>query len=372
MYVITNALLTKIKHLFKNIFLSNYSLFNQDKTTLKQTNDLELDNTKEGFEVNGIPQVSSWISSRSPKGIYHTCYYYCSNIYSLSILKSSRDKYLQRFGFDIPVKPTQIEIQRMGLNSKVKNWITNHYTHLTLSTSRFRNLKTSIYEILKANNKRMYYPWMLSTPLDFILTLEGQAFKSWIKLQETLSERCLDYHLYKVLETKMSSNFQNQVNAVSPISPLLKPDDEEIESLTLSSLLYWDNFYKALKTKPYLWLSALNSWKPDYYTLPSEKFIPWLYKFEDYLWNDTTHVPLQSIWIESPKGKFRMLCVPNFAYCWVCRLWNDALSLWVENKIPCNFHGFIYGRGCKSWWQHFLMDECDQLPYIYEFDMASY
>jgi hypothetical protein len=103
-------------------------------------------------------------------------------------------------------------------------------------------------------------------------------------------------------------------------------------------------------------ISCLNSWNPIWYKTISLKELQNIWKG---LWKILSLQELkplvQNVWIESPKGKWRQLGIPNKSWRLYLHMLNMFLTYIYEPQLPKTiYHGFIYNRGCKSWWENLL------------------
>lgn len=134
--------------------------------------------------------------------------------------------------------------------------------------------------------------------------------------------------------------------------------------------LAWDLMTKSWSFK----LASLNSWKPLWYKEYSLKELNKIWKgLLLTLKNEQTKPELTNVWIESPKGKWRQLCIPSKSW----RLYFHMLNMWISyiysNKLkPSLYDGFIYSRGCKSWWEYVLWSPIlKQYNSLIELDFSS-
>ena len=83
--------------------------------------------------------------------------------------------------------------------------------------------------------------------------------------------------------------------------------------------------------------------------------------------------PIFNVWIESPRGKWRQLGVPNKSWRLYLHMLNQFITYIYEPFLdPEVYSGFIFNRGCKSWWEHLLWsDYLTKYAYIIEVDLSS-
>jgi hypothetical protein len=283
-----------------------------------------------------------YISFTQNHRIRGTCWRPCSNIKSFKILKGQPDALLEKYNLKITQKLTREE-----------------YEIFIKPVYKFEDNideRDLLWKLVESKKLNILSSWIKIEKLDYMLECEGESFKEWVIAMDDMSRSSTDIFNHEYYVRQLTGNY-----------PFM---NEEISKEVNDN--YWDNFEHVLKNKPYLWISSLNNWQKDYIfeTKFTSLILP---KFIKDLLQNTTHSPLQNVWVESPKGKWRMLSVPNYRTRWICRLWNEALSNYVYRKIHRNFHGFIHNRGVLSWWTMFLKGNYFlKYEYIYEFDMASF
>lgn len=126
-------------------------------------------------------------------------------------------------------------------------------------------------------------------------------------------------------------------------------------------------------------LAHLSKWQKHWYKDKklSKNIIKMFNWTEDFLtnWNEKLDGEiLRSKWIESPKGKFRQLCIPSLSVRFICNILNNALQHILRPLLPdkkYGFHGFIYDRGCLSAWIQILKEELWGWNNITQVDVAS-
>ena len=137
---------------------------------------------------------------------------------------------------------------------------------------------------------------------------------------------------------------------------------------------YWTTSWNLMCHSWSFRLASLNSWHPrwykelDLYSL--KKLWEGLHKILSLEELETT---LKNVWIESPKGKWRQLCIPNKSWRLYLHMLNNFISYIYNPELPStDYDGFIYNRGALSWWTGVLWG-----PYlntymnILEVDMSS-
>jgi len=272
----------------------------------------DLSKSIELFQASGIERLEGYIPFKNKGRIDATCLKPCSNISTFEIVKGFEDLTLEEFDINTAFKLTkeeEISLLKQGLTKEEYNSYKEYISLFAL----FDKLDTIMtYSKIKK--------------LDYTLYLEEKYYKIYIR------------DLMRI---------KNPLN-------------------------YWELSEELINDYPYAWISSLNNWETDYIYKERfmEKTIP---DFIKDLYTNKTRSELKNVWIESPKGKWRMLSIPNYQTRWICRMWNEVLSNYVYKKINKNFHGFIHNKGVLSWWTMFLKEKYfSKYEYIFEFDLASF
>lgn len=137
---------------------------------------------------------------------------------------------------------------------------------------------------------------------------------------------------------------------------------------------YWILSWNLMKHSLSFRLACLSSWKPLWY---KELRLQELNK----LWKDLSCIinlqqirtNIYNVWIESPKGKWRQLGVPNKPWRLYLHMLNMFISyIYSPNLDSAIYDGFIYQRGCKSWWETVIWsDLLTKYSWIMEVDFSS-
>lgn len=142
----------------------------------------------------------------------------------------------------------------------------------------------------------------------------------------------------------------------------------------LSIQKYWNLCFSLMQTSWSYKTAALNSWQPTWYkTMPTRDNRKLWMGLHKILSNMDPKALINNVWIESPKGKWRMLGVPGKAW----RLYFHMLNHWItyiySPRLPTSqYDGFIYKRGCKSWWENVLWSSLlNDYGTIIELDFSS-
>jgi len=103
-------------------------------------------------------------------------------------------------------------------------------------------------------------------------------------------------------------------------------------------------------------LACLNSWKSLWYEEYDMKDLQSIWKtINEIVDIKETKTNIYNVWIESPKNKYRQLGVPKKAWRLYLHCLNMFLSYIYSPFLPSSqYDGFIYNRGCKSWWEKLI------------------
>jgi len=115
---------------------------------------------------------------------------------------------------------------------------------------------------------------------------------------------------------------------------------------------YWSTSWHLMCHSWSFRLASLNSWMPRWYKELD------LYSLKQ-LWSGLHKIlsltdlqtRLTNLWIESPKGKWRELCIPNKSWRLYLHMMNNFISYLYYPHLPTtDYDGFLYNRGALSWW----------------------
>lgn len=121
-------------------------------------------------------------------------------------------------------------------------------------------------------------------------------------------------------------------------------------------------------------IASLNSWKPRWYKELGYLELQQIFRvLHTILSLKTLKTQITNVWIESPKGKWRQLCIPPKGWRLYLHMLNQFISYIHEPRLSKSvYHGFIYNRGCKSWWEDLIWsDRLHSFPYLMEVDLSS-
>ena len=137
---------------------------------------------------------------------------------------------------------------------------------------------------------------------------------------------------------------------------------------------YWNLCLNLIRFSWSFKLASLNSWKPTWYKEFSCKDLRKLWLELNKIVNlEVLQSPIRNVWIESPRTKFRQLCIPSKAW----RLNSHMLTIFLSyiynsSLSPEEHEGFLYGRGTFSWWKDVLWgDWLTKYPNLIELDLSS-
>jgi len=138
--------------------------------------------------------------------------------------------------------------------------------------------------------------------------------------------------------------------------------------------LYWQESWRLLRKSWSYKIAILNSWKPTWYKELSSKELNRIWQTLNSILNLNQRITtIRNVWIESPKNKWRQLGITNKGWRLYFHSINSFLSYLYEPYLSKDhYHGFIYNRGCKSWWEQLLWSPILQIyDWIYELDFSS-
>ena len=137
---------------------------------------------------------------------------------------------------------------------------------------------------------------------------------------------------------------------------------------------YWDLSWTLMLRSLIFRISSLNSWKPLWYKDFTSYDLQRIFQGLNKILNlQELQTQIRNVWIESPKNKWRQLCIPPKSW----RLYLHMLNMFITYiHQPClsssHHDGFIYNRGCKSWWEGLIWGPyLNQYQNILEVDLSS-
>lgn len=137
---------------------------------------------------------------------------------------------------------------------------------------------------------------------------------------------------------------------------------------------YWQHSWTLMQHSLIFRISSLNSWKPLWY----KELEPWkigkIFKHLNRILSFTElQTQIRNVWIESPKGKWRQLGIPPMSWRLYLHMLNMFISYLYDPSLPKHLYdGFLFGRGCKSWWENLLWSPLlQEYPHLLEVDLSS-
>jgi len=140
-------------------------------------------------------------------------------------------------------------------------------------------------------------------------------------------------------------------------------------------LNYWKLCWELMRKSWCFKLSCLNSWKPRWY----KEYTPLqlrqiLNQLSRILNLQDLKTEIKNVWIESPLGKWRQLGIPNKGWRLYLHIQAMFISYIYEPHLDKEIYdGFIFNRGCKSWWENLIWSKkaYSKYSFIYELDLSS-
>lgn len=119
---------------------------------------------------------------------------------------------------------------------------------------------------------------------------------------------------------------------------------------------YWEVSWTLMRKSWTFRIASLNSWLPRWYKVLSPYELKQIWKILHRILSfDELQTTIKNVWIESPKGKYRQLGVPNKGWRLYLHMVNFFISYIYDPLLSKEEHdGFIFNRGCKSWWESLL------------------
>jgi len=120
---------------------------------------------------------------------------------------------------------------------------------------------------------------------------------------------------------------------------------------------YWKLGWTLMSRSLVYRVASLNSWQPRWYKEMSSSELAGIFKSLHKILNlEELTTRIKNVWIESPRGKWRQLGVPPQGWRLYLHMLNMLLSYLYEPSLnPDEYDGFIFNRGCKSWWENLFM-----------------
>jgi len=137
---------------------------------------------------------------------------------------------------------------------------------------------------------------------------------------------------------------------------------------------YWNLSWTMMCNSLSFRIASLNSWQPRWYKTFTWREYRHLFKgLHKILSLEEIQTQITNVWIESPKGKWRQLGVPNKPWRLYLHMLNMFITYQYEPKLdPRLYSGFIFNRGCKSWWEDLLWSSTlEDYPHLIEVDLSS-
>ena len=119
---------------------------------------------------------------------------------------------------------------------------------------------------------------------------------------------------------------------------------------------YWKLSFTLMSQSLMYQLASLQNWQPRWYKNYSVTTLVRLFKgLNRILHLRELKTTLKNVWIESPKGKYRQLNIPPLSWRLYLHMQNMFLSYLYSPRLSSEIYdGFLYERGCKSWWETVL------------------
>jgi len=282
-------ILNKLGENFKSVNKGTFKFMSINMNALLNSLSLSLKNSQENFELNDINLKERYLPYKSNKYIYDSCYKCYSNIKEFNLTLGINDPYLLKYGIISKIKLTKteyLELTNLILKNKDLRKALDNY----LNEALWNRNKVPLFPILREeiNNKffaiskklsfkfkkhgSFYYMngfdllhnWCEITLRDFVSHMESEGFKHFILTSCKQAKADIKLFLTKDLSVKIINNYNETNELEYALENEVKTHEKLLNNCIENNTYYWDRFHFALNFNPYIWLSALNSWMPDY------------------------------------------------------------------------------------------------------------
>jgi len=285
------------------------SMMSQDWKTMENSIDLDIRSSDINFKLNDLDSTKTYLIHKQKTG----CYKYMSNVGKFERIPGLQDEFLDSLGIKSRSKLTYTEYMKLknekylGHLKMFTEWLGVANEENLEANKKKLNVDHLGYRQMLKRGIRFAHTWVRITYMDFLTYLDKSSFLQFVEDQKNLANEGVSDFNIKSEEVKMG------------INPSY--DSSEVLIDNASGWKYWGTFHWVLNHNPSLWISALNNWCPEYVYREGDKMGRSIMKIIYFIRSNFIEGTLNSQWIESPKGKFRCLCVPEFAYRWYCRMW---------------------------------------------------
>lgn len=204
-----------------------------------------------------------------------------------------------------------------------------------------------------------------NSPGEWNESLLEYGLKSRLKLKDSESSE---------VGTKIHVAFNQTLNSQG--NQYLRRQYERLRVLRkqLKIRAYWKLAWTLMSKSLSFRIACLNSWQSRWYKTYSFTELQRMFKSLNKILNLTERTTqIYNVWIESPKGKWRQLGVPKKAWRLYLHMLNIFITFIYEPHLPSeNYEGFIYNRGCKSWWESVIWSNLlNRYSCLIEVDLSS-
>lgn len=143
---------------------------------------------------------------------------------------------------------------------------------------------------------------------------------------------------------------------------------------THSITSYWKLSWDLMSHSWSYRIASLGSWNRKWYKEYNFRELKTIFRtLNQILTLEIKQTIINNVWIESPKGKWRQLCIPPKGWRLYYHMLNQFLSYIYSPTLNLSiYHGFLYKRGCKSWWENTLWSKIlVNFDYVSEIDLSS-
>lgn len=160
---------------------------------------------------------------------------------------------------------------------------------------------------------------------------------------------------------------------------LLKEHKRLVQLAAHHPVLFWKRATFLITNSDAYLLAALCHVRPKWYEGDSfRRVIDWLWSAQRARksWKATRglksfHPIIATIELDKPDGGKREISSPKIQARLLIFLWNHFLSLYLDPRLPANFHGHRKGMGTHTAWE-MILTSMDEMDNIWEFDLHKF
>lgn len=148
----------------------------------------------------------------------------------------------------------------------------------------------------------------------------------------------------------------------------------ELYRKTNMTKAYWHKSWVLMSKSWSYKIASFNQWHNRWYKDLNLKQIHRILRpLKEIISLEQRMTTIRNLWIESPRGKYRQLGIPPLSWRLYLHMLNQFISYIYEPRLdPAIYDGFIYNRGCLSWWTKLLWSPVlEDMEHLMELDFSS-